>query len=123
MFNGQLFGLRVTDASITFEVDMQEGQTYPIDFVALQETEINLLDAEAKAKGVMGFSRLEDIDWRRGSASNNREIYFAVTGRSNPNLVGKGTKYGRVYKVTLNANDPSGAKAGLGERWVLLLCW
>lgn len=109
LFNGQLFGLRVTDASITFEVDMQEGQTYPIDFVALQETEINLLDAEAKAKGVMGFSRLEDIDWRRGSASNNREIYFAVTGRSNPNLVGKGTKYGRVYKVTLNANDPSGA--------------
>jgi hypothetical protein len=109
LFNGQLFGLRVTDAAINFEVDMQEGQSYPIDFVALQETEINLLDAEAKSKGVMGFSRLEDIDWRRGSASNNREIYFAVTGRSNPNLVGKGTKYGRIYKVTLNANDPSGA--------------
>ena len=43
--------------------------------------------AEAKAKGVMGFSRLEDIDWRRGSAENNREIYFCVTGRKKDGLV------------------------------------
>ena len=57
----------------------------------------------------MGFSRLEDIDWRRGSAENNREIYFCVTGRKRDGLVGKGTIYGRVYKVVLNENDPTGS--------------
>lgn len=109
LYGGQLFALRVTDDTIDFEVDMEEGQSYPIDFVALQETQIDMLDAEAKTKGAMGFSRLEDIDWRRGSAANNREIYFCVTGRKKPGLVGKGTTYGRVYKVTLNENDPTGA--------------
>ena len=107
LYGGQLFALRVTDDTIDFEVDMQEGQSYAIDFVPLEETEINMLDTEAKTKGAMGFSRLEDIDWRRGSAVNNREIYFCVTGRKKPGLVGKGTSYGRVYKVTLNENDPS----------------
>ena len=57
----------------------------------------------------MGFSRLEDIDWRRGSAANQREIYFAVTGRNKPDLVGKGTIFGRIYKVELNETDPTGA--------------
>lgn len=109
LYSGQLYALRVTDTAIDFEVDMQEGQTYSIDFVPLEETEITMLDTEAKTKGAMGFSRLEDIDWRRGSAANNREIYFCVTGRKKPGLVGKGTTYGRIYKVTLNENDPSGA--------------
>ncbi len=106
---GNLYGLRVTDASIIYEMDMAEGQTYNVDFVELEETQIDLLDAEAKTKGVMGFSRLEDIDWRRGSAASNREIYFCVTGRQKDGLIGEGTVYGRVYKVTLNENDPTGA--------------
>ncbi len=109
LYGGQLFALRVIDDSIDFEVDMEEGESYPIDFVALQETQMDLLDTEAKTKGAMGFSRLEDIDWRRGSAANNREIYFNVTGRKKPGLEGKGTTYGRVYKLTLNENDPTGA--------------
>jgi len=50
------------------------------------------------------------VDWRRGTAAQNREIYFAVTGRDKPGLVGKGTKYGRIYKVVLNDADPT--KAG-----------
>lgn len=106
---GKLYGLRVTADGIDFEMDMEEGTSYPIDFVELTETTIDLLDAEAKTKGVMGFSRLEDIDWRRGSAASNRELYFCVTGRKKTDLVGKGTTYGRVYKVTLNDSDPTGA--------------
>ncbi|UTD14643.1 phosphatase [Tenacibaculum mesophilum] len=106
---GKLYGLKVTDEGITYEVDMKEGTTYNASFVELTEKNIDLLDAEAKEKGVMGFSRLEDIDWRRGSAKNNREIYFCVTGRKKDGLVGKGTIYGRVYKVELNENDPTGA--------------
>jgi len=109
LFNGQLYGLKVTTAGIDYEVDMQEGVTYDVEFVALEETEIDALDAECKAKGLMGFSRVEDIDWRRGSANNNREIYFAVTGRDRPGLLGKGTISGRIYKVSLNDTDPNGA--------------
>ncbi|PKQ46815.1 phosphatase [Confluentibacter flavum] len=109
LYGGKLYGLKVTDININFEVEMTEGQSYPIEFVQLEETNIDLLDAEAKAKGVMGFSRLEDIDWRRGSAANNREIYFCVTGRKKSGLVGKGTTYGRIYKVVLNENDPTAA--------------
>jgi hypothetical protein len=108
LYGGQLYGLKVTDGNVNYEMDMEENKSYPVEFVALHETNIDLLDAEAKAKGVMGFSRLEDIDWRRGSAENNREIYFCVTGRKKDGLVGKGTLYGRVYKVVLNQNDPTG---------------
>ena len=101
---GKLYGLKVTSTDINFEVDMEEGIEYEAEFVELEEKEIDLLDAEAKEKGVMGFSRLEDIDWRRGSAENNREIYFAVTGREKPGLIGKGTILGRIYKVVLDEN-------------------
>lgn len=107
--NGKLYGLKVTTAGVDFEMDMVEGTEYNAEFVELTETEILALDAECKTKGVMGFSRLEDIDWRRGSAANQREIYFCVTGRSKPDLVGKGSLLGRVYKVTLNDTDPTGA--------------
>lgn len=105
---GKLYGLKVMTPGIAYEVDMKEGTEYDVEFVALEEREINALDTECKAKGVMGFSRLEDIDWRRGSAANNREIYFAVTGRNKPGLVGKGSVLGRVYKVVLNDTDPTG---------------
>lgn len=106
---GKLYGLKVTSEGVDYEMDMEEGESYDMEFVELEETEIDALDAEAKTKGVMGFSRLEDIDWRRGSAANQRQIYFAVTGRKKDGLVGKGTLYGRIYKVTLNADDPTGA--------------
>ncbi|EMR01907.1 alkaline phosphatase PhoX [Cesiribacter andamanensis] len=107
LHGGKLYGLKVTSAGVDYEMDMQEGTSYDMEFVELTETNIDLLDAEAKAKGVMGFSRLEDIDWRRGSAKNNREVYLAVTGRKHAALQGKGTFYGRVYKVELNDADPT----------------
>ncbi|SEK58194.1 protein of unknown function [Aquimarina amphilecti] len=106
---GKLYGLKVTSPGITYEMDMEEGTAYDMEFVELTEKDIDLLDAEAKTKGVMGFSRLEDIDWRRGSGANNREVYLAVTGRDKPDLIGKGTRSGRIYKVVLNENDPTGA--------------
>lgn len=106
---GKLYGLKVTTAKIDFEIDMVEGTAYNAEFVELTEREITALDTESKTKGVMGFSRLEDIDWRRGSAVNQREIYFCVTGRDKPDLIGKGSILGRVYKVVLNETDPTGA--------------
>jgi len=104
---GKLYGLKVTSSNINYEMDMVEGTSYDMEFVELLEKDLNLLDAEAKQKGVMGFSRLEDIDWRRGNAEAQREIYFAVTGRKSNDLIGKGTIYGRVYKLELNDSDPT----------------
>lgn len=106
--NGKLYGLKVITEGVEYEMDMKEGQSYEAEFVELNETEIDALDAECKEKGVMGFSRLEDLDWRRGNADAQRELYFCVTGRIKADLEGKGTKYGRIYKVELNDNDPTG---------------
>ncbi|WP_103866362.1 phosphatase [Aquimarina sp. I32.4] len=107
---GKLYGLKVTSPDIAYEMDMKEGISYDIEFIELTEKDIDLLDAEAKQKGVMGFSRLEDIDWRKGnSKANNQEVYFAVTGRDKPGLIGKGTRSGRVYKVELNSETPDGS--------------
>ncbi len=106
--NGKLYGLKVTSPDVTYEVDMKEGVAYDMEFVELKERDIDLLDAEAKEKGVMGFSRLEDLDWRRGSRKNMQELYFAVTGREKDGLIGKGTLAGRIYKVILNPRNPSG---------------
>ncbi|UII26620.1 PhoX family protein [Fulvivirga maritima] len=106
---GKLYGLKVTDSEVEYEMDMEEGQEYNIEFVELEQKGLDLLDTEAKNKGVMGFSRLEDIDWRKGSAANEREVYFAVTGRDKPDLIGKGSRTGRVYKLVLNDTDPTAA--------------
>ncbi|MBL3657419.1 phosphatase [Fulvivirga sp. 2943] len=106
---GKLYGLKVTDTDVTYEMDMEEGKAYNIEFVELMQKSLNDLDIEAKDKGVMGFARLEDIDWRKGTAANEREVYFAVTGRNKPDLLDKGSRTGRVYKLVMNDSDPTGA--------------
>jgi len=103
--SGKLYGFKVSGADV--EMDMKEGKSYDIEFVELTEKTLAELDAECKAKGVMGFSRVEDIDYQKGSASNQREVYFCVTGRKKDGLVGKGSLYGRLYKITMNENDPT----------------
>ncbi|WP_298485570.1 alkaline phosphatase PhoX [uncultured Maribacter sp.] len=107
--NGKLYTLKVTTEGVAYEMDMAEGETYDAEFIEMEERSIDLLDAEAKEKGSMGFSRLEDIDWRRGIAANQRELYITVTGRKKDGLVGKGSTYGRVYKVVLDKEDPTKA--------------
>lgn len=104
---GNLYGLKVTQAGINYEMDMQEGVSYPAQFVEYTEKTLDALEQESRNKGIMGFSRVEDIDYRKGSATKNREIYFAVTGRKKTALTGKGSFYGRIYKVVLDANDPT----------------
>lgn len=107
---GKLYGLKVVSEGISYEMDMAEGQEYDVEFVEYEQRTYEELEAESREKGITGFSRVEDIDWRKGSAENNREIYFAVTGRKKDALLNKGTFYGRVYKVVLDANDPTKAK-------------
>jgi hypothetical protein len=53
------------------------------------------------------FGRVEDLDYRRGTNAG-REIYFNVTGQNTTgvNADFSRTKYGRVYRLLLDANDP-----------------
>jgi hypothetical protein len=73
---------------------------------ALTGTEIDAKTAELNA---IAFGRVEDIDYRPG---NGREIYFNVTGQNNTgvNADYSRTKYGRVYRLTLDASDPTKGK-------------
>jgi hypothetical protein len=108
--NGSLYVLARTDNNIR-ERDMVVGQTYPVEFRQIQNQktltgrQINLAGVTLNA---MRFGRVEDIDYRKGSEANNREIYFNVTGQNNSgvNADYSRTKYGRTYRVKLDASDP-----------------
>lgn len=102
---GKLHALKVP--GLLYEMEISEGETKTVEFVELESRLMDELDAEAKEKGAMGFNRVEDIDWRKGSTENHREFYFVVTGRKNNALLGKGTVYGRIYQVILNETDPT----------------
>jgi hypothetical protein len=108
--NGNLYVLARTDNN-TRERDMVVGQTYPVQFrqIANQKTltgrQVNLATVTVNA---MRFARVEDVDYRKGSAANNREIYFTVTGQNNTgvNADYSRSKYGRVYRVKLDESSP-----------------
>jgi secreted PhoX family phosphatase len=54
------------------------------------------------------FGRVEDLDYRKSSKTNYREIYFNVTGQdpTGVNADRSRTVYGRVYKLVLDASNP-----------------
>jgi hypothetical protein len=57
----------------------------------------------------IAFNRVEDIDYRKGSTANHREMYFVVTGNDNgvtDLALRNKTKWGRMYKLVFDANDP-----------------
>lgn len=106
--NGKLYAMaRTNDA--TRERDMVVGQSYPVAFRELANhktltgRQLNLATVGVKA---MAFGRVEDIDYRKDGIG--REAYFTVTGQNNTgvNADYSRAKYGRVYKITLDAADP-----------------
>ncbi len=116
---GDLYVLRGKDTTETaigggglkFEMGMAEGTTYDVEWVKMTERTIAELNQEAIDSVAIGFQRIEDVDWRRGSAENNRTVYFNATGRmrsDNPDLANRGTSFGRVYQLQLNSDDPTG---------------
>lgn len=93
-----------------FEMGMSQDIAYDVEWVEVTERTIEELNQEAIDASAIGFQRIEDIDWRRGSAEAQREVYFNATGRirgDNPDLNLRGTGFGRVYKLELNENDPT----------------
>lgn len=93
------------------ETTMTEGTTYDVQFVKIDNhktltgTQIQALVDPLKA---IRFGRVEDVDFRKGSGANSREIYFTVTGQdpTGVNADKSRTVMGRVYKLVLDASDP-----------------
>lgn len=108
--NGNLYVLARTDDN-TRERDMVVGQTYPVQFRQIQNQktltgrQLNLATATVNA---VRFARVEDVDYRKGSAAGGREVYFAVTGQNNTgvNADYSRAKYGRVYRLRLDESNP-----------------
>ena len=90
---------------------MTEGATYDVEFVKIDNhktltgTQIQALVDPLRA---IKFGRVEDIDYRKGSAANAREVYFNVTGQdpTGVNAARPRTVMGRTYRLVLDASDP-----------------
>jgi hypothetical protein len=108
--NGRLYVLARVDNNIR-ERDMVVGSSYPIEFREI-ENAATLTGAQietvGRGKSMMRFARVEDIDYRKGSAANNRELYVVATGQNNTgvNADFSRTKYGRVYRLRLDESNP-----------------
>ena len=115
--NGKLYALKRND-NVQVETTMSVGNSFDVSFVEIPNAknitgaEINTAVNNLKA---IRFSRVEDIDYRKGSASNNREVYFTATGQSTDktNPVEGYTMWGRIYKLVLDAKDPLKGKLEL----------
>ncbi len=106
--NGSLYMLKRTDGNQK-EMDMKVGTKFPVEFVKIDNhktltgVQINAKVNDLKA---IKFGRVEDIDYRK--KSTGREVYFNVTGQNNTttNADYSRSKYGRVYRLTMDATDP-----------------
>jgi hypothetical protein len=108
--NGDLYVMKRQNGNQK-EMDMNTCCSYAVEFVKIENHKM-LTGAEINAKvnelKAIKFGRVEDIDYRKGGGSNGREIYFNVTGQNNTgaNADYSRTKYGRVYRLVLDAKNP-----------------
>jgi hypothetical protein len=111
---GKLFALKRTSGD-QVEMNMTKGNQYDVEFVEIPGAKTKTgaeINTTVNSLGAIRFSRVEDVDYRKGSAANNRELYFVATGQSpNRNTAEPGyTMWGRMYKLVLDANDATKGK-------------
>ncbi len=108
--NGSLYMMKRNDDNQR-EKDMVTNETYNVSFVKI-DNHTTLTGAQINASvntlKAIKFGRIEDLDYRKGDQGAEREIYFNVTGQNNTgnNADNSRTKYGRVYKLNLDATNP-----------------
>lgn len=107
--NGKLYALKRNDNNQN-EKSMAIGSAFDVSFVEIENAK-NMTGAQintaVNALGAIRFSRVEDVDYRKGSDRNNREIYFTATGQSNSNIAtAEYTMWGRIYKLTMDDSNP-----------------
>lgn len=106
--NGSVYVLARTD-DVTRERSIAIRTRYPVAFRRIENhramtgRQINQATVGLKA---IAFGRVEDIDYRKDGVG--REVYFTVTGQNNTgvNADYSRSKYGRVYRLVLDAADP-----------------
>lgn len=108
--NGSEYMLRRKDG-VQRETDMIAGQSYAVEFVRIENHKTrsgSQVQAMVDPLHALKFGRVEDIDYRKGSKANNREIYFNVTGQEPEgfNADRSRTVWGRVYKLVLDPTNP-----------------
>lgn len=108
---GKLYVMKRTNND-PVETNMSKGNSYDVEFVELDNVKTATgaqLQQQTVDKKALMLARVEDIDYRKGTAANGREVYFTATGVSQADKLtpvsGK-TMWGRVYKLVLDANDP-----------------
>lgn len=89
------------------ESNFDFGVAYDVEFVEIENgRDLSKNEMEDACNDVFAsqFMRVEDVDYQKGSADNNRNIYFAVTGRG----PGRGTynDWGTAYKLVLDSTNP-----------------
>lgn len=110
-----VYALRRVDLN-TREMDLVEGQEVDVEFALIANAKDikTMTGAQVNAKATeitsIAFGRVEDIDYRKGGGANGREIYFNVTGQGDNS---DRTKYGRTYKLVLDAANPLAGKLTL----------
>ena len=108
--NGSQYMLKRTDGNQR-ETDMTAGTAYDVEFTKIENhktlTGVQIQSMVDPLKAIK-FGRVEDLDYRKGSAANGREIYFNVTGQdpTGINADRSRTIFGRVYKLVLDADNP-----------------
>ncbi|MCX2452557.1 hypothetical protein OQX61_14870 [Pedobacter sp. PLR] len=109
--SGKLYVMKRTNND-PIETNMSKGQAFDVEFVELDNVKSSTgkqLQQQTIDKKALMLARVEDIDYRKGSAANGREVYFTATGVSQDDKLtpvsGK-TMWGRVYKLVLDANNP-----------------
>lgn len=108
--NGELYVLRRKDLNQR-ERDITVGTKYDVEFVKVPDHKTLTGRQQNEASDValksIKFGRVEDLDYTKDGVG--REIYFNVTGQDNTgvNADYSRTKYGRVYKLSLQDGDPT----------------
>ncbi len=101
--NGKLHYMR-TVTQDPVETNLVEGAEVNVEFVEVVDAKTKTfaqMNSEAQTLKAIAFGRVEDIDYRKDGVG--REMYFTVTGQNG--ITGR-TKYGRVYKLVLDAANP-----------------
>lgn len=107
--NGKLYALARANDNVR-ERDMVAGQSYAVVFKEIPNAKTLTgaqINTTVNAFNAVSFGRVEDVDYRRGGTG--REVYFVVTGQPSTgvNADNSRSKYGRVYKLTLDPADPT----------------
>lgn len=106
--NCSLYMLKRTDGNQK-EMNMKVGAKFPVEFVKIDNHKTLTgaqIDAKVNDLKAIKFGRVEDLDYRK--KGKGREVYFNVTGQNNTgsNADYSRSKYGRVYRLTMDAADP-----------------